>query len=193
MELSAQPETTDCAGSAISQGRRGRADRRSGKPEDRGRSPRRESRWRIKFPKNRPAATDKRSAKHPEHPQRSSGSATAAGGTLRAMGRASRDTTKDRSPPDIAVSRVDCSDQHVCDPGGLGSPTGIGEDGSRSSPKADVENSFKSGNAAGRPLTNTADHFRCTTADAYDPGSGNGGTDRGFSGFHPGILRLVCF
>ena len=32
-------------------------------------------RWRIRFRTNRPAATDKRSAKHPEHPQRSSGRA----------------------------------------------------------------------------------------------------------------------
>jgi len=53
-------------------------------------------------------------------------------------GEQSRDTAKDRSSPDIAVSGLDCSDLHVADPGGLGSPTGIGEDGSRSSPEADV-------------------------------------------------------
>ena len=108
------------------------------------------------------------------------------------MGRASRDTAKNRSSPDIAVSGFDCSDLHVRDPGGVGSPTGIGEGGSRSSPKADIENSSKSGNATGRPLTDPADDFRCTTADANDPGSGDGRTDRGISGFHPGILRLVC-
>ncbi len=60
------------------------------------------------------------------------------------------------------------------------------------SPKADIENSSKSGNATGRPFTSPADHFRCTPADANDPGSGDGRTDRGLSGFHPGILRLVC-
>ena len=102
-------------------------------------------------------------------------------------------TAKDRSSPDIAVSGMACGNLHFGDPGGLGSPTGIGKDGSRSSPKADVENSSKSGNATGRPLTNPADHFRCTTADANDPGSGDRRTDRGLSGFHPGILRLVCF
>src|SRR5215471_3747205 len=107
------------------------------------------------------------------------------------MGTASRVTAKDRNSPDITVSGVACSDLHCGDPGGLGSPTGIGEDSSRSSPKADVENSPKSGNAAGRPLTNSAGHFRCTTADANDPGSGHGRTDRRLSGFHPGILRLV--
>ena len=69
---------------------------------------------------------------------------------------------------------------------------GIGESGSRSSPKTDVENSSKSGNTTGRPLTNPADHFRRTTADANDPGPGDRRTDRGLSGLHPGILRLVC-
>src|SRR5258705_13818885 len=108
------------------------------------------------------------------------------------MGTASRDTAKDRPSPDIAVSGLDCSDLRVGDPGGLGSPTGTGEDGSRSSPKADVENSPKSRNATGRPLTNPADHFRCTRADANDPGPGDRRTDRGLSGFHPSILRLVC-
>src|SRR5258706_2284606 len=108
------------------------------------------------------------------------------------MGTASRDTAKDRPSPDIAVSGLDCSDLRPGDPGGLDSPTGIGEDGSRSSPKADVENSSKSGNATGRPLTNPADHFWRPTADADDPGPGGGRTDRGLSGLHPGILRLVC-
>src|SRR5262249_4551167 len=82
---------------------------------------------------------------------------------------------------------------HFSNPCGLGSPTGIGEDGSRSSPEADVENSSKCGNTTSRPLINPADHFRDTKADADDPGPRDRGTDGGLSGFHPGILRLVCF
>src|ERR1700686_4857880 len=108
------------------------------------------------------------------------------------MGEAGRDTAKDRNSPDIAVSGFDCSDLHVGDPGGLGSPTGLGEDGSRSSPKADVENSSKSGNATGRSRTNPADHFRRTPADANDLRSSDRRTDGGLSGFHPRLLRLVC-
>src|ERR1700756_2504926 len=108
------------------------------------------------------------------------------------MGKASRDTAKDRNSPDNAVAGLDCSDLHIGNPGGLGSATGIGEDGARSSPKADVENSSKSGNTTRGPLTNPADHFRCATADADDTGPGDRRTDRGLSGFHPGILRLVC-
>src|SRR5580765_987871 len=109
------------------------------------------------------------------------------------MGTASRVTAKNRNSLDIAVSSVGCGDLHFGDPGGLGSPTGIGQDRSRSSPNADVENSSKSGNATGRPLTNSSDHFRCTTADANDPGSDDSRTDGGLSGFHPGILWLVRF
>src|SRR5437667_4168148 len=109
------------------------------------------------------------------------------------MGRAIRITTKDRNSPDMAVAGVACGDLHFSDPGRLGSPTRTREDHSRSSPKADVENSSKSGNATGRPLTHPADHFRCTTADANDLGSGVRRTHGGVSRFHPGILRLVCF
>ena len=109
------------------------------------------------------------------------------------MGRASLVTAKDRNSPDIAVSGVPCSGKRSGHSGGLGSPTGIGEDRPRFSPKADVENSRECGNATGRPLINPVDHFRCTTADANDLGSSHSGTDRGLSGFHPGFLRLVCF
>src|SRR6266404_532916 len=109
------------------------------------------------------------------------------------MGAASRVTAKDRDSSDIAVTGIHCGDLHRGDPGGLGPSTGIAEDGSRSSPEADVENSSKPGNATGRPASNTADHFRCTTADANDPGSGDRRTDGGVPGFYPGILRLVCF
>src|SRR6516162_115783 len=104
------------------------------------------------------------------------------------MGRASRVTAKDRNSPDITVSGLACGDLHSGDTGGLGPPSGIREDHSRSSSKADVEDSFESWNATGWPLTNPADHFRCTTADADDPGPGDRRTDRGLSGFHPGIL-----
>src|SRR4051812_10305111 len=104
------------------------------------------------------------------------------------MGTASRVTAKDRNSPHITVSGVGCGHLHFGDLGGLGSSTDIGEGSSRSSSKADVENSSKSGNANGRPLTNSADHFRCTTGDANDPGPGDSRTDRGLSGFHPGIL-----
>src|SRR5438094_3757934 len=109
------------------------------------------------------------------------------------MGTASRVTAKDRDSPDIAVIGIHCGDLHCGDPGGLGPSSGTAESRSRSSPEADVANSSKSGNATGRPASNSADHFRCTTADANDPGSGDRGTDGGVSGFHPGILRLVCF
>src|SRR5881409_4479760 len=63
------------------------------------------------------------------------------------MGTAGRVTAKDRDSPDIAITGIHCGDLHCSDPGGLGSPTGIGEDRSRSSPEADVENSSKPGNA----------------------------------------------
>src|SRR5204863_7317774 len=139
------------------------------------------------------AAKDKRSAKHPEHPQWSSGSATAACGSLWAMRTAGRVTAKDRDSPDIAVTGIHCGDLHCSDPGGVGPSAGIGEDRSRSSPEADVENSSESRNATGWPDSNSADHFRCTTADANNPGSGDRRTDGGVPGFHPGILRLVCF
>src|SRR5947199_10340845 len=108
------------------------------------------------------------------------------------MGTAGRVTAKDRDSPDIAVTGIHFGDLHCGYAGGLGPPTGIGQDRSRSSPKANIENSSKSGNATGRPPTNPAYHFRCTTADANDPGSGDRRTDRGLSGFHPSILRLVC-
>src|SRR5213595_3971666 len=98
------------------------------------------------------------------------------------MGTAGRVTAKDRDSPDIAITGIHCGDLHCGDPGGLGSPTGIGEDRSRSSPETDVENSSKPGNATGRPVSNSADHFRCTTADANDSGSSDSRTDRGLSG-----------
>src|SRR5260370_20845543 len=109
------------------------------------------------------------------------------------MGAASRVRAKDRNSPDITVPGMAYGNLHFGDPGGLGSSTRIGEDSSRSSTKADVEDSSESGNATGRPPANTADHFRSTTADANDPRSDDSRTDRGLSGFHPGILRLVCF
>src|SRR5882757_1136263 len=109
------------------------------------------------------------------------------------MGAAGRVTAKNRDSPDIAVTGIHCGDLHCGDPGGLGSSTSAEEDGSRSSPEADVENSSKPGNATGRPASNSADHFRCTTADANDPGAGDRRTDGGVPGFHPGILRLVRF
>src|SRR5262245_59697966 len=108
------------------------------------------------------------------------------------MARASRAAAKDCGSPDTAVSGLDCSDLYPGDPGGLGSPSGIGEDGSRSSPKADLENSSECRNPAARPNTDPASHFRCTTADANHSGSGDRRADCGLSGFHPGILRLVC-
>src|SRR2546430_3623112 len=109
------------------------------------------------------------------------------------MGRPSPVTAKDRNSPDIAVLGVAYGDLYLGDSCGLGPPTGIGENRSRSSPEADLESSSKSGNATGRPRTDAADHFRCTAADANDPGSGDRRADRSVSGFHLGILRLVRF
>src|SRR5207248_4888685 len=109
------------------------------------------------------------------------------------MGTAGRVTAKDRDSPDIAITGIHCGDLHCGDPGGLGPSAGIGEARSRSSPEADIENSSKPGNPTGRPVSNSADHFRCTTADANDPGSGDRRTDGRVPGFYPGILWLVCF
>src|SRR5690348_6134593 len=109
------------------------------------------------------------------------------------MGTAGRVTAKDRDSPDIAVTGIHCCDLPCGDPGGLGSPTGTGEDRSRFSAETDVENSSKPGNPTGRPVSNPADHPWCTTADADDPGPGDRRTDGGVPGFHPGFLRLVRF
>src|ERR1700722_18444881 len=109
------------------------------------------------------------------------------------MGRPGRDTAKDHTPSHPEVYRFNCSDLYFGDPGGLGAPIGFGEDGSRSSPKTDAEDSSKSGNANGRFLANRTDHLRHTPADAHNPGSGDCGPDRSFSGFYPRILWLVRF
>src|SRR5437588_6981119 len=109
------------------------------------------------------------------------------------MGTAGRVTAKDRDSPDIAVTGIHCGDLHYGDPGGLGPSSDTAKGRSRSSPEADVANSCKPGNPTGRPVSNSADHFRCTTADANDPRSGDRRTDSGVPGFHSGILRLVCF
>src|SRR5215470_3072498 len=109
------------------------------------------------------------------------------------MGRASHFTTEDHNSPAFTVCGVDCGDLHFGDPGRLGSPACTGEDGSRFSSEANIENSFKPGDAAGWTPVDPADYFRCTQADANDPGSGYRRINRGVSGFHPGILWLVCF
>src|SRR5213079_1883682 len=109
---------------------------------------------------------------------------------LWAMGRPSRYTAKNRNSPDIAVVGFNCSHLHFGDPGGLGSATGSGEDGSRSSSEAYVEDGFKSGSAIGRAFINPAGDFRGTTADANHPRSGDRRPDCGLSRFHPGLLWL---
>ncbi len=112
---------------------------------------------------------------------------------LRTMGTTSRDPAKDRASPDIAVAGCDCRDLPVRSPGRLGPPIGLGKAGPRSPPKADIVNSSKSGNTTCRIVINPADHLRCAAADAHDPRSGDCRTHRRLSGFHPRILRLVCF
>src|SRR4051794_17309939 len=109
------------------------------------------------------------------------------------MGTAGRVTAKDCDSPDITVTGIHCGHLRYGDPGGLGSSTGIEEGGSRSSPEADAQNDSKPGNPTGRPVSNSADRFRCTAADANDPGSGDRRPYSSVPGFHPGILRLVCF
>src|SRR5207245_9156351 len=101
------------------------------------------------------------------------------------MGTAGRVTAKDRDSPDIAVTGIHCGDLHCGDHGGLGPSAGIGEDRTQSSPEADVENSSKPGNATSRPVSNSADHFRCTSADANNPGYGDRRTDGGCRDYHP--------